>query len=259
MTQPIIPWPGGKRRLAKAILPLLGAHQTYIEPFAGGAAIFFLKEPSRAEVLNDFNGELINLYRVVQHHLEEFVRQFRWALVSRQIFKWLQLQAPVTLTDIQRAARFYYLQRSAFGAKVAGQTFGVDAGRAPRLNLLRIEEELSEAHLRLSRVTLENLPWQQLVDRYDRPGAVFFCDPPYWQLAGYGTQFGWPEYQALEQRMGRIKGRMILTINDHPDIRELFKNWPVQTAKITYTCGSTKPQSKSTELIYTNWKPKAAK
>ena len=112
---PIVPWIGGKRRLAKHILPLFPAHTCYVEPFCGAAALYFLKTPSKIEVINDINGELVNLYRVVKHHLEEFVRQFKWALVSRQIFKWLQDTPEETLTDIQRAARFYYLQKQAFG------------------------------------------------------------------------------------------------------------------------------------------------
>ncbi|WP_049191956.1 DNA adenine methylase, partial [Serratia marcescens] len=119
---PIIPWVGGKRKLARQILPLFPKHTCYVEPFCGGAALFFSKEPSKVEVVNDINGELINLYRVVKHHLEEFVRQFKWALSSRQIFEWEKLCVPETLTDIQRAARFYYLQNMAFGAKVEGQT-----------------------------------------------------------------------------------------------------------------------------------------
>lgn len=83
---PIIPWMGGKRRLAKYILPLFGEHTTYCEPFCGGAAMFFYKEPSKVEVLNDLNGELTNLYRVVKNHLEEFIKQFKWTLISRQEF-----------------------------------------------------------------------------------------------------------------------------------------------------------------------------
>lgn len=87
--QPIIPWIGGKRRLAKHILPLFPAHECYVEPFCGAAALFFLKQQSFSEVINDINGDLVSLYRVVQHHLDEFVRQFRWALVSREIYTWL--------------------------------------------------------------------------------------------------------------------------------------------------------------------------
>lgn len=83
---PVIPWIGGKRRLAKTILPLFPEHTCYVEPFAGAAALFFLKQPSKSEVLNDVNGDLVNLYRVIKHHLEEFLGQFKWALSSRKMF-----------------------------------------------------------------------------------------------------------------------------------------------------------------------------
>ncbi len=110
MTKPIVPWIGGKRRRARILLERLPEHQCYVEVFVGGGAIFFMmKEPSKTEVINDINGELINLYRVVQRHLDEFVRQFRWMLSSRQLFKWLQDTPSATLTDIERAARFYFL------------------------------------------------------------------------------------------------------------------------------------------------------
>lgn len=83
---PLVPWVGGKRRLAPHILPLLPEHTCYVEPFAGAAGLFFCKPPSKVEVLNDVNGDLVCLYRVVQHHLDEFMRQFRWSLTSRQMY-----------------------------------------------------------------------------------------------------------------------------------------------------------------------------
>lgn len=197
MSTPIVPWIGGKRRLAKRILPLFPAHECYVEPFAGGAALYFMKPPSEVEVLNDINGELVNLYRVIKHHLEEFVRQFKWALVSRQIYGWLKVTPEETLTDIQRAARFYYLQKMAFGAKVANQTFGTATTAPPRLNLLRLEEELSTANLRLSRTYIEHLPWAECVRRYDRPHTLFYLDPPYWETTGYGVDFGLDNYAIM--------------------------------------------------------------
>jgi DNA adenine methylase len=103
---PMVQWIGGKRRLAKHILPLFPEHACYVEPFCGAAALFFLKAPSKVEVLNDVNGDLVRLYRVVQHHLDEFIRHFRWALASRELYSWLKATPPATLTDIQRAARF---------------------------------------------------------------------------------------------------------------------------------------------------------
>jgi DNA adenine methylase len=124
--KPIIPWIGGKRRLAPHILPLIPEHKCYVEPFCGAAAIYWLKQPADSEVLNDINGDLVNLYRVVKHHLEEFVRQFKWALTSRQIYKWEQSTPTEILTDIQAAARFFYLQKLAFGGRVDGQNVDHD-------------------------------------------------------------------------------------------------------------------------------------
>ncbi len=250
---PIIPWVGGKRRLAKYILPLFdNAHTCYVEPFAGAAAMLFARpSPAKVEVLNDINCELVNLYRVVQHHLDEFVRQFRWALTSREMFRWAQMTHADTLTDIQRAARFYYLQRLTFGGKVAGQTFGVSATTPARLNLLRIEEELSEAHLRLARVTIEHLPWADCIARYDRPETLFFCDPPYWRTEGYGVAFGMGEYKRLGEMLGTLKGRAILTINDHPDMRALFDRFRRRRVEIGYTVGGqSRSHAKAGEMIY---------
>ena len=83
--KPVIPWPGGKRRLLKRLLSDIPSHTTYAEVFAGGAALLLAKAPSKAEVLNDLNSELVRLYRCVQHHLDELVRQFREELKAMTI------------------------------------------------------------------------------------------------------------------------------------------------------------------------------
>lgn len=157
---PILAWPGGKRRLAKVLLPMIQSrpHTCYVEEFAGGGSMFFLRQPAEVEVLNDVNVELMNLYRVVKNHLEEFIRQFKFALASRQLFEWHKGTPPEVLTDIQRAARFLYIQKLAFGSKVSSQTFGISPSSPPRFNILRLEEDLSQAHLRLARVWVEKPP-----------------------------------------------------------------------------------------------------
>lgn len=253
MANPIIPWIGGKRRLAKRILPIFPTHECYVEPFAGGAALFFLKDQCDVEVLNDINGELVNLYRVVKHHLEEFIRQFKWALVSRQIYSWLKITPDETLTDIQRAARFYYLQKMAFGGKVANQTFGIATTSAPRLNLLRIEEELSAAHLRLSRAYIEHLAWDECVRRYDRPHTLFYLDPPYWGTEGYGVTFKLDQYTKMADLARSIKGKMIISVNDIPEMRLAFEGMKMESVGINYTVGGGKRNKSANELIIRNW------
>jgi DNA adenine methylase len=254
MTSPIIPWMGGKRRLADRLIPLFPRHECYVEVFCGGAALYFMRPvPVPTEVVNDINGELINLYRVVQNHLEEFVRQFKWAISSRQIFKWHQLAQPETLTDIQRAARFYYLQQHAFGGKVSGQNFGTATTGSP-INLCRIEENLSAAHLRLAGTYVENLPWLDCMKRYDRSHTFFYCDPPYWQTEGYGVDFGFDQYEQMANFMRNCKGKVMISINDHPDIRQVFEGLNILELDIKYSVANCHGQSEtSKELVILNW------
>lgn len=254
MTAPIIAWPGGKRRLLKHLYPHFPAHDAYVEAFAGGAAALLMRpHPAKMEVLNDINGDLVNLYRCVRHHLDEFIRMFRWSLVSRQMFEWAQMERPETLTDIQRAARFYYLQKLAFGGKVQGQSFGLVASGGPRLNLLRIEEELSAVHIRLVNVVIEHLPWQECLQRYDRAGTLFYLDPPYWETEGYGVAFEMEHYQQMADLMRSMKGRAVLSINDHPDIRRVFEGLPLVPLQLEYSMARQHAGKKSGELIIKSW------
>lgn len=245
---------GGKRRLADHLLPRFPAHTCYVEVFAGGAALYFLRQPAEVEVINDINGDVINLYRVVQHHLEEFVRQFKWALSSRQVFKWLQDTPPETLTDVQRAARFFYLQHHAFGGKVQGQNWGT-ATTAPPVNLLRIEETLSAAHLRLSATYIERLHWLECVNKYDRPHSFMYLDPPYWQTEGYGVDFPFSEYEVMAARLRTLQGKALVSINDHPDIRRAFDGLHMETVGIRYSVGSGGRADERKELIIWSWDP----
>ncbi len=213
------------------------------------------QRPAPVEVLNDVNGDLVNLYRVVKHHLEEFVRQFKWALTSREIFKWLQMTPAETLTDIQKAARFYYLQVNCFGGKVEGQNFGTATTAVPGLNLLRIEEQLSAAHLRLASTYIEREPWRACMARYDRVHTLFYLDPPYWETEGYGVPFPFAEYEAIAEAMRTCKGKAILSINDHPEIRRVFEGFWCEGLDITYTVGGAGQSADRRELVIANFAP----
>ncbi|MBK1683378.1 DNA adenine methylase [Rhodoferax fermentans] len=253
---PMVQWVGGKRRLAPHILPVFPEHTCYVEPFCGAAALFFLKAPVKVEVLNDVNGELVTLYRVVQHHLEEFVRHFKWALASREIYKWLQITPSETLTDIQRAARFFYLQKLGFGGKVTGQTFGTATVRPAGLNLLRLEEQLSAVHLRLHQVFIERLEWSACVERYDRPHSLFYLDPPYFGTVGYGVPFGLEQYDQMAQLMGSMKGKAVVSVNDIPEMRLAFKGHHFKQVSISYTVGASgRGRVPKGELIISNFNP----
>lgn len=248
---PLAGWMGGKWQLSKQIVPLIPEHECYAEPFAGAAWVLFRKPPSASEVINDINRDIVTLYRVLQHHLDEFIRYFRWVLVSRDEFeRWLKVH-PDTLTDIQRAARFYYLQKSCFAGRIVAPTFGTATTRPPRLNLLRIEEELSAAHLRLARVYVENLPYRDLIASYDRPVSFFYVDPPYWGCEDYYGKalFGREDFRSLAEQLKSIRGQFILSLNDVPDVRKIFSGFDIRSVQCTYSCSRSAPKRADEVLI----------
>lgn len=122
MAGPLV-YVGGKHRAASLILPPIPEHRTYTEVFAGGAQIFFRKQPSKLEVLNDLNHDVVNFFRVCQSHYEELVRYLQFTVVSRHWYDLLAKTPPDSLTDIQRAGRFLFLQKNSFAGRVIQQNF----------------------------------------------------------------------------------------------------------------------------------------
>ncbi len=244
---------GGKSKLAKTIIKQIPEHRTYCEVFMGGGWIFFGKAQSKVEVINDLDGDLIAFYRVLKYHLEEFLKQFKWLLSSREFFNDFKDQLETRgLTDIQRAARYYYVQRQAYGGKVKDRVFGVSPERRPSINLVRMEEELSEVHLRLSGVRIENLDWKEFVKRYDKARTFFYIDPPYYKTLCYKYNFeSIDDFKNINNILKGIKGKFILSINDHKDIREVFKDFKMQQVKLNYSLG--KNGNKAEELIIQNY------
>jgi DNA adenine methylase len=237
---PVAAWIGGKKLLAKRIIARIAAipHTTYVEPFIGMGGVF-LRRPFRAkaEVINDLSGDVANLFRVLQRHYEPFMDLLRWRLTSRDEFHRLRDQRAESLTDLERAARFLYLQRTSFGGKVVGQNFGVVTTAPARFDMARMPALLADVHDRLSGVVIESLPYQDLVPRYDRPGTLFYLDPPYWGSEGdYGAGiFGREDFTRLADLLAGIKGRFVLSLNDVPGVREVFGRFAMEVVETTYS------------------------
>ncbi len=182
--RPLAGYIGGKRNLAKRLCAIIDRipHRLYAEPFVGMGGIFFRRgQRPRAEAINDISGDVATLFRVLQEHYPYFIDMLRWRVSSRVEFNRLLGMDPDRLTDLQRAARFLYLQRLAFGGKVSGRNFGVDAGAPARFDVGKLEPMLADVHERLCGVVIEQLPYGDFIRRYDRPDALFYLDPPYWQ------------------------------------------------------------------------------
>jgi DNA adenine methylase len=158
---------GGKSRLAKPILSQFPKHTCYVEPFCGGAAIFLKKKPSKSEVINDVDGELINLYRCIQNDPKELIRQSATLLHSREFFNQLKAQCKNNLTDIQRAASFYAINKMAFGGKMVNSSFGYTRTRKAKLSAVKFHHDIEKLTVRLDRVHIENTSWEDCIKRYD--------------------------------------------------------------------------------------------
>jgi len=247
-----LPYIGGKHRLAKQIIELFPKHTTYVEPFAGGAQVLFHKEPSAVEVLNDLDGDVVNLFRVCQAHHEELIRCMKFMLASRKWFATLKAQNPETLTDIQRAARFLYLQKNSFAGLVRRQDYQIGVVSTRPFNPQRLPEILDQAHERLARVQIESLQYEEILKRFDRPETLFYLDPPYFRRKLYRFNFKDEDFVKLAERLRGIKGKFILSINDVPEIREIFRGFHQREVDLHYTSQQAAGK-RYRELLITNF------
>nr|WP_197277411.1 DNA adenine methylase [Sphingomonas profundi] len=239
-TRPAAPYLGGKRNLASRLVKRIATvpHETYVEPFVGMGGVFLRRTARpRSEVINDISGDVTTLFRVLQEHYPYFVDMLRWRLTSRAEFDRLRALPAERLTDLQRAARFLYLQRLAFGGKVRGQHFGVDRRTPGRFDVTKLEPMLAEIHDRLAGVVIEQLPYADVLRRYDGPATLFYLDPPYWGCeTDYGQDvFGRADFELLADQLAGISGRFILSINDTPGAREVFGRFRIDEAETTWT------------------------
>jgi len=253
---PVAPWLGGKSKLARLLIERIEAipHKTYVEPFVGMGGVFLRRGfRPKLEVANDRNGEIVNLFRILQRHLPQLMDVMRFGIASRREFERLREVDPAYLTDLERAARFLYLQRLAFGGQVDG-VFGVSSTHSSRFNLSRLEPILEAAHERLESVVFECLNWSDVLDRYDGPDTLFYLDPPY--LGGeadYGrNMFGRGDFSQLAEHLRRVKGAFVFSINDHPEIRDLFSDFEIDEVRLAYSISRAGSGAKSSELIVSN-------
>lgn len=255
--KPVAGYIGGKRNLARQLVELIEAieHTAYIEPFVGMGGVFFRRRARpKAEVINDISADVTTLFRILQRHFPQFLDTLKWQLASRAEFERLMRVEPDTLTDLERAARFLYLQRLAFGGKVTGRNFGVNYEAGARFDLTKLVPMLEDVHERLAGVVIERLPFAELIARYDRPGALFYLDPPYWGCeTDYGTNvFSPADFERLSTLLEGLRGRFVLSINDVPEIRALFDWAEMQPVGVTYRVSGTPTAAR--ELIITDRK-----
>ena len=252
---PIAPYLGGKRLLAKTIVPIIEKipHNIYCEPFLGMGGIFFrrTKKP-KCEAINDINSEIVNMFRMIERFPDYLVDMLKFKICSRAEFKRMLATPPLLLTELERAIRFLYLQKTAFGGKIRSQAFGVSLDRV-RFCSERVIPQIHALHNRLSHTYIECLPYAEFINRYDRPDTLFYLDPPYWNCEkDYGKGiFSKADFDELAKLLKGIKGKFIMSINDVPEIRQIFKAFYIKEVQTLYTTG-LQSGKKANELLVSN-------
>jgi DNA adenine methylase len=230
-------WVGGKSKLANDIVELLPKHEMYVEVFGGALNVLFAKEKIKLEVVNDINGELINMHRAVRKSPESLSFYLKQFFISRELFYDMKFERYKPRNNIERAAIYYYLLSQSFGS--IGSTFAMStkAKRKPK----DIYKSFDKWSKRLRFTTIENMSFEKLIKTYDRDGALFYCDPPYYKTEKYYKnigEFGEVEHRLLADTLKKIDGNFLVSYNDCEFIRELYKDFKiVESKEIDYTLG----------------------
>ena len=251
MLKPPICRMGGKSKLRKTIIEMIPEHTCYVELFFGAGWVYFGKEPSKVEVINDIDKELINLFKTIKYHAPEVERLLQYEFSGRDIFDEYKNCTLEYLTEIHRAIRFLYLITQSFAGRGISYGYGTSTRPAPQLFYKDVLLNLKD---RLKNTYVENLDFSKIIDKYDRDYSFFFCDPPYFNTTGYGNEFGEAEHLLLSDKLKKIKGKFLLTINDCEEIRELYKDFSIKEVKVNYSVSRYKEaRGKYGELIITNY------
>lgn len=221
-----IGWVGGKKQLRKEIIKRFpaGGVKKYVEVFGGAGWVLFGKEPHEKEIYNDVNSELVNLFRMVKNHPEALEQEIAMVPNSREEFVRQRAQCPEGLTELQRAARMYYLIRVSYGCKIS--TFGLNQRDAS------VIKNLQAVHQRLKNVVIENKTFEEVIQQHDSEDTLLYCDPPYYKAEKLydicGVPFRKEQHILLRKLLGSTKARFILSYNDNPFIREIYKDFSIE-------------------------------
>lgn len=251
MIKPPIARMGGKSKLRKKIIEMIPEHICYVEPFFGAGWVYFGKNHSQVEVINDIDKELMNLFKMLKYHAEEVERLLIFEVSGRDIFYDYKNRNINELTEIQRAVRFIYIISQSFSSKGGVYGYGTTVKPSPQIFNTKGLKKIKE---RLRNTYIENLSFEKIFQKYDRPYTFFFCDPPYYETDGYENKFEKDDHILLYNILTNIQGKFLLTINDHEMIRELYKNFKLQETEVAYSVGrKASSRRKYKELIITNY------
>ena len=225
-------------------------HVKYVEVFGGALSVFYRKEPSKIEVVNDINGDLINLHRIIQTRPQSLSFYLNSMLKSREIFYGIKDGKLRPRNEIEAAAFYYYLISMSFGAK--GESYAMNKRR----NYGNIYRDFTVYSKRLKRASIENMSYEKIIKEYDDKDALFYLDPPYVGTESYYKtlkDFSMNDHQNLAAILRNIKGKFILSYNDCEIVRELYAGFRFEGAQINYSLNGAARDKVSAEVIVMNF------
>ncbi len=259
-------WYGGKFSHLDWLLPLLPVATHYCEPFGGSASVLLNRMPSPVETYNDLDGELVNFFRVLRDNPDEVIRAIGLTPFSRQELEIATTESTDQLSDLERARRFFVrarqvrtgLAQTASAGRWAHCVLTSRAGMAGAVSRwLGSVEDLPEIVQRLLRVQIEHAPAIELIQRYDTPETLFYCDPPYphdsrTDLKAYAYEMTDAEHLELAEVLRKVQGKVALSSYDSKLFDELYGDW--------YRTEATEKQIHSSkairqEILWTNYDP----
>lgn len=245
-------YPGGKWFIRDFIVSRFPQHKTYVDVFGGSAALLLTKEKSEGEVFNDKNKEIVNFFRVVKHRVAELAEEARHWIHSRAMWA-EQKKSELPFDEIQQALRFWTLIQDSFGAR--GAHFGTSKVSARSVTQAR--KYLDIVAERLQDVHIENLDFSKVISMYDSADTFFYLDPPYPDTKGGSTnydQMSEEEWMLLRKQLGAIKGKFLLSCNEHPFVMKLFKGFHLERLEVRQTLSKTKNMPPRKEILISNYK-----
>ncbi|PZM63717.1 DNA adenine methylase [Paenibacillus dendritiformis] len=243
----ILHYPGSKWTLASWIVSFMPEHITYLEPFFGSGAVLFTKERSRIETVNDIDGEIVNLFRVIREQPDELAHVIRWTPHSREEY---YLSYEDTTDELERARRLLVRLWQGRGGKTnrrTGWRSMIEAnGPLPGQEWLQFSERVAAVAERLKGVQIENRPALELITRYRRPSVLIYADPPYLQstrtTTSYRFEMSERDHLELLDALERHPGPVLLSGYAHPLYDDRLQHWTRETKKAKAEAGAVREE-----------------
>jgi DNA adenine methylase len=214
---------GGKHFIKNRIIPLLPRNgiSTYVEPFVGSGKIILANDPYPHEVVNDLDKDIYTLWKGMKSVKPSTLAGFD---LTGNKLKFKQLKDSHFTTLPQKLYRALYLNIHSFSGNMIGYA---NVSRNAVLYKQKLLQHLPEIQERLKPMTILSQDWKTVVRKYDSPTTLFYLDPPYYEVENYGMKPVPP--QDLYDVLSKLKGKWILSYNDVPIIRQLFKGYPIKS------------------------------